>query len=343
MAWVDDDQLAAAYDRDRAVPLEALEPWRTALAAYLPPASRRPVLDLGAGTGLFAVAIAQWFGTEVVAVEPSEGMLRQARTRAHPQVTYIGGLGEQLPLRDGCCDSAWLSTVIHHLSDLAACAGELRRVVRPGGWVLVRNAFPDRPEPGTGLFSFWPAVRAILARAPTPPGHHHQVHGCRPHPPATGADLRPVVRQPQGGLRPRQRPGRQPAPAASQRRVLQGSGGPGAGRGCRDDTHSGHPASRPGGAPSAALRTDVDPRLSLSRDRVRWDLAALPAPVNRVPGQPCMDPARTSGRAHPRKGWSVTRLTGAGGGARILTTRDSPAPAPRCRGGRIRPLTSAIS
>ena len=168
MAWVDYDQLAAAYDRDRAVPLEALEPWRVALAAYLPPASGLPVLDLGAGTGLFGAAIAQWFGTEVVAVEPSEGMRRQARTtRAHPRVAYVGGLGEQLPLRDGCCDSAWLSTVIHHLSDLAACAGELRRVVRPGGWVLIRQAFPDRPEPGPRLFTFWPAARAILARAPT--------------------------------------------------------------------------------------------------------------------------------------------------------------------------------
>jgi ubiquinone/menaquinone biosynthesis C-methylase UbiE len=168
MAWVDYDQLAAVYDRDRAVPLEALEPWRMALAAYLPPASGLPVLDLGAGTGLFAVAIAQWFGAEVVAVEPSEGMRHQAcTTRAHPHVAYVGGLGEHLPLRDGCCDSAWLSTVIHHFSDLAACAGELRRVVRPGGWVLIRNAFPDRPEPGTWLFTFWPAARAILARAPT--------------------------------------------------------------------------------------------------------------------------------------------------------------------------------
>ena len=111
MAWVDYDELAAVYDRDRAVPLEALEPWRVALAAYLPPASGLPVLDLGAGTGLFAVAIAQWFGTGVVAVEPSEGMRRHARaTRAHPRVAYVGGLGEQLPLRDGCCDSAWLST-----------------------------------------------------------------------------------------------------------------------------------------------------------------------------------------------------------------------------------------
>jgi ubiquinone/menaquinone biosynthesis C-methylase UbiE len=168
MAWVDYDQVAAVYDRDRAVPLAAMEPWRTALAAYLPPASGLPVLDLGAGTGLFSVALARWFGAEVVAVEPSEGMRRQARTRrAHPRVAYVGGLGERLPLRDGCCDSAWLSTVIHHLSDLAACAGELRRVVRPGGWVLIRNAFPDRPEPGTRLFTFWPAARAILARAPT--------------------------------------------------------------------------------------------------------------------------------------------------------------------------------
>jgi ubiquinone/menaquinone biosynthesis C-methylase UbiE len=167
MAWVDYDQLAGVYDRDRAVPLEALEPWRTALAAYLPPASGLPVLDLGAGTGLFAVAIAHWFGTDVVAVEPSQGMRRQARTRAHPQVTCVAGVGEQLPLRDSCCDSAWLSTVIHHLSDLAACASELRRVLRPGGWVLIRSAFPDRPEPGTQLFSFWPAARAILARAPT--------------------------------------------------------------------------------------------------------------------------------------------------------------------------------
>jgi ubiquinone/menaquinone biosynthesis C-methylase UbiE len=168
MAWVDYDQLAAVYDRDRAVPLEALEPWRAALAAYLPPASGRPVLDLGAGTGLFSAAIAHWFGTEVVAVEPSEGMRRQARTtRAHPYIAYVGGRGEQLPLRDGCCDSAWLSTVIHHLSDLAACAGELRRVLRPGGWVLVRQAFPDRPAPSTRLFTFWPAARAILAGAPT--------------------------------------------------------------------------------------------------------------------------------------------------------------------------------
>jgi ubiquinone/menaquinone biosynthesis C-methylase UbiE len=168
VALVDYDKLAAVYDDDRAVPLETMEPWRTALAAYLPPASGLPVLDLGAGTGLFSVAIARWFDTAVVAVEPSEGMRRQARAkRAHPRVAWVGGIAERLPLRDRCCDSAWLSTVIHHLTDLPGCAGELRRVLRPGGRVLVRNAFPDRPEPGTRLFTYWPATRAILATAPT--------------------------------------------------------------------------------------------------------------------------------------------------------------------------------
>jgi ubiquinone/menaquinone biosynthesis C-methylase UbiE len=168
VAWVDYDELAVVYDDDRAVPLTAMEPWRRVLAAYLPPASGLPVLDLGAGTGLFSVAIAQWFDAAVVAVEPSQGMRQQARTkRAHPRVAVVGGIGEQLPLRDGCCDSAWLSTVIHHLSDLPASAAELRRVLRPGGWVLIRQPFPDRPEPGTRLFTFWPGTRAILARAPT--------------------------------------------------------------------------------------------------------------------------------------------------------------------------------
>jgi ubiquinone/menaquinone biosynthesis C-methylase UbiE len=167
MARIDYDQVAAVYDTDRAVALQTQAPWRAALAGYLPPASGLPVLDLGAGTGLFAAAIAHWFDTTVIAVEPSEGMRQAARTRrADPRVAYVGGVGERLPLHDGCCDSAWLSTVIHHLDDLDAAAGELRRVLGPGGWVLIRSAFPDRVEPATGV-EFWPGTRALLDRFPS--------------------------------------------------------------------------------------------------------------------------------------------------------------------------------
>ena len=91
MARVDYDQLAASYDRGRGMPLEGLEGWRAALAAYLPPASGRPVLDLGAGTGLFAAAIATWFDARVVGVEPSQEMRRQARqAHTHRRVAYVG-------------------------------------------------------------------------------------------------------------------------------------------------------------------------------------------------------------------------------------------------------------
>jgi SAM-dependent methyltransferase len=167
MARVDYDQMAASYDRGRALSLEGLEGWRAALTAYLSPPSARPVLELGAGTGLFATAIATWFDADVVAVEPSAGMRRQARqARWHPRVAYLGGQAERLPLRDGCCGSAWVSTVIHHLGDLPGCARELRRVLKPAAPVLIRSSFPGRHQ-GITLFRFFPGAGRIAEGSPT--------------------------------------------------------------------------------------------------------------------------------------------------------------------------------
>jgi ubiquinone/menaquinone biosynthesis C-methylase UbiE len=167
MARVDYDQMAPSYEHGRALPLDALEDWRAALAAYLPPASGLPVLDLGAGTGLFATALATWFDVRVVGVEPSEGMRRHARpARSHPLGAYVGGQAARLPLRDRCCGGAWLSTVIHHLGDLAHCALELRRVLAPGGPLLIRSAFPGRHERIT-LFWFFPGAQRIAETFPT--------------------------------------------------------------------------------------------------------------------------------------------------------------------------------
>lgn len=81
-------------------------------------------------------------------------------------MTYVGGRAERLPLRDGCCGGAWLSTVIHHLGDLAGCARELRRVLHPGSPVLIRNSFPGRHQ-GITLFRFFPGAGRIADTFPT--------------------------------------------------------------------------------------------------------------------------------------------------------------------------------
>jgi ubiquinone/menaquinone biosynthesis C-methylase UbiE len=153
--------MAAVYDRGRAVPSEALGGWRDAVAPFV--GSAPPVLDLGAGTGLWAAAFVEWFAVDVIAVEPSEAMRAEAvRKRTHERVAYLGGRAEQIPIRDSSCSCAWLSTVVHHI-DMTAAARDLRRVLAPGAAVLIRNAFAGRCD-GVTWLRYWPHARSLAER-----------------------------------------------------------------------------------------------------------------------------------------------------------------------------------
>ncbi|MGH2734620.1 MAG: class I SAM-dependent methyltransferase [Actinomycetota bacterium] len=159
--------MAARYDAGRSLPLEWIDEWRLALAPYLEECAR-PLLDLGSGTGLWLQALAGWFDVTIVAAEPSEAMRRNAsRKRLPAVVALVGGTAERIPLKPGSCGCAWLSTVLHHIADLEACAGELRRVLGGRGTVLIRNSFGDRLDDINWL-RFWPAAEALAAeRWPT--------------------------------------------------------------------------------------------------------------------------------------------------------------------------------
>jgi SAM-dependent methyltransferase len=167
MARLDYDAAAAAYVRGRPLPPEAIAAWRVAVAPLLADASG-PLLDVGAGTGWFAATFAEWFDVAVVAVEPSEGMRRRAAetVRGDRRVRFVAGTAEALPLRDHSAGTAWLSTVIHHCTDLAAAGRELARVLRPGARVLIRSVFPGRLD-GVAVFRFFPAARRVAETFPT--------------------------------------------------------------------------------------------------------------------------------------------------------------------------------
>lgn len=159
----DYEQMASRYDAGRTLSPELLDAWRLALRPYAAPLTL-PALDLGSGTGLFSEALADWFDTEVIGVEPSEAMRRKAvNNRSSSRTTVIGGEAERIPLRETSCSCAWLSTVLHHIHDLERCAAELRRVLSDESLVLIRNSFGDRLD-GIHWLRYWPSARRLAER-----------------------------------------------------------------------------------------------------------------------------------------------------------------------------------
>ena len=161
----DDARLAGAYQDGNQMPGPSLRAWTELIGSALPrprtAGQDRVVLDVGAGTGLFSVAMARWLPVRaVLATDPSAPMLAQARqVNAHPAVRYLAGQAEAVPVRDRCVDLALLSRVIHHLPDRAVCARELARVLRPGGTVVIRTTFRERLD--ALVYSYWPRLRAV--------------------------------------------------------------------------------------------------------------------------------------------------------------------------------------
>ena len=163
VARVDYDQrLHRAYRAGRTLSDDTGRLWMDAIAGRLGGArSGLTILDLGAGTGRFAGLLADAFDTSVVAVEPSEKMREEAlRHRAHPRVAYRDGAASAIPAADAEFDFAFLSMVIHHVRNVAACARELHRVVKPDGLVFIRNVFSGRLD-SVRYYEFFPSARAI--------------------------------------------------------------------------------------------------------------------------------------------------------------------------------------
>jgi SAM-dependent methyltransferase len=159
-----DEPTAAAFKAVRELPRDGLTGWREAARRHLHPSPGMTVVDIGAGTGAFTTAFVDWFGVDVIAVEPSAAMRAQiART---PAVDVREGDATALPLEDGSADAAWLSLVIHHIPDMPAAAREIRRVLRPGAPVLIRQGFPGRLG-GVELVRWFPETARTADSFPT--------------------------------------------------------------------------------------------------------------------------------------------------------------------------------
>jgi SAM-dependent methyltransferase len=114
------------------------------------PAGTAPVrvLDGGCGEGYGAELLRRTVGAPVVALDYDAATAAHVRA-TYPRVTTVRGNLVALPLRSASCSAVVSLQTVEHLWDQAAFAGECRRVLEPGGTLVVST--PNRLTFAHGL------------------------------------------------------------------------------------------------------------------------------------------------------------------------------------------------
>ena len=143
------DRAAGYYDQTRGIPPEVEELAADRVEAAIGPAGR--LLDLGVGTGRVALPLHRR-GREVIGVDLSGPMLERYRAKAAseglPPPPLLRGDVTRLPLRDACVDAVLEVHVLHLVPDWELALAEARRVLVPGGVVLVGRGGSHRGSDG---------------------------------------------------------------------------------------------------------------------------------------------------------------------------------------------------
>jgi SAM-dependent methyltransferase len=150
------DRESAAWERGRDGPANRELVERTADELSNVVAPPGPVADLGCGPGAHALALAQR-GYDVVGVDGSPRMVEVARSRAaRDQVDATFEVHDvRAPLRyaDASLGGVLAILVLQHLPDPAAFIAEIRRCLRPGGYLLITAPARDgRPRTYQNLY-----------------------------------------------------------------------------------------------------------------------------------------------------------------------------------------------
>ncbi|TDD92834.1 demethylmenaquinone methyltransferase [Saccharopolyspora karakumensis] len=136
--------------------------WRKVTRQLLAPQQDEKVLDLAAGSGVSTVEFAR-SGAYCVAADFSLGMLSVGKGRGVP---LVAADALHLPFADDAFDAATISFGLRNLADTVAGLREMRRVVRPGGRLVVCEFSTPTWQPFRGVYMNY-LMRALpsIARA----------------------------------------------------------------------------------------------------------------------------------------------------------------------------------
>ena len=142
--------MSATAINDRQTPLN---PWLEDRLRRL--AADGLVLDVGCGRGYWLERMAV-DGLQVIGVEPD--LARARMGTAHAPVA--AGDATRLPIASGALSLVWCIHVLHHLPEPAAALAEFRRVLRPGGHLILAETVDDNPivRAGRRIHPEWDGV-----------------------------------------------------------------------------------------------------------------------------------------------------------------------------------------
>ena len=130
------DEVAERYDlTNDLLALGQTRLWRRAVVNAVGPRPGERVLDLAAGTGTSSAPMAQR-GASVVPCDFSLGMLTVGRRR-EPRLPFVAGDALHLPFADASFDAVTMSFGLRNTADPGQALGEMARVTRPGGRLVV--------------------------------------------------------------------------------------------------------------------------------------------------------------------------------------------------------------
>jgi demethylmenaquinone methyltransferase/2-methoxy-6-polyprenyl-1,4-benzoquinol methylase len=158
------DRIAPGYDRANTVlSLGRDRAWRRRAADAAAPPMGGAALDIACGSGRLTLELRKHIGHggRVVGLDFSDRMLAVARA-AHPAIEWVHGDATSLPFEDSSFDAATIAFGLRNLAHPEKGLSEMRRVLRPGGRMVVLEFL--RPPPGPAGKTYELYLRHALPR-----------------------------------------------------------------------------------------------------------------------------------------------------------------------------------
>lgn len=124
----------------------------------------KSILDVGTGKGAFIPVLQDTFlNAAITGIDPDEEVLKTARN-AFPGLIFKQMTAEKLKFENNTFDLASMSLALHHLRKTNRGLWEMKRVVKPGGWIILNELISDNLNPAQEVHKLYHHFKSKIDR-----------------------------------------------------------------------------------------------------------------------------------------------------------------------------------